>query len=110
MVSRSATSNGRHYYISRSEEFNNESAPAQSCDHQHQQQGGGLHPTNVVASQTEESTLVEGIIDLTPRLELKVSVIIIVDYCGLIHLRNVDSQTEESTLIHIFIKLGQNLI
>ena len=72
MVSRSATSNGRHYYISRSEEFNNESAPAQSCDHQHQQQGG-LHPTNVVASQTEESTLVEGIIDLTPRLELKVS-------------------------------------
>ena len=75
MVSRSATSNGRHYYISRSEEFNNESAPAQSCDHQHQQQAGGLHPTNVVASQTEESTLVEGIIDPNPRLELKVRVI-----------------------------------
>merc|ERR1719266_2911970 len=60
--------------LSRSEEFNNESAPAQSCDQQQgQQQGGGLHPTNVAASQTEESTLVEGIIDLTPRLELKVS-------------------------------------
>ena len=81
MVSRSATSNGRHYYISRSEEFNNESAPAQSCDQQQQQ--GGLHPTNVAASQTqEESTLVEGIIDLTSRLELKVTLITV----GRVHL------------------------
>ena len=65
--------------FSRSEEFNNENAP-QSCDQQlvggqsqqPQQQHQGLHPPNE-ASETEETTLVEGIIDLTSRLELKVS-------------------------------------
>ena len=66
-------------FISRSEEFSNENAPPQSCDQQQPQpqqpQQQGLHPPSnvVVASETEESTLVEGIIDLTPRMELKVS-------------------------------------
>ena len=72
--------NEKHFIIfSRSEEFNNENAP-QSCDQQlvggqsqqPQQQHQGLHPPNE-ASETEETTLVEGIIDLTSRLELKVS-------------------------------------
>ena len=39
---------------------------------QQPQQHQGLHPPNE-ASETEETTLVEGIIDLTSRLELKVS-------------------------------------